>query len=274
MYELLHQFGIVGNRLVAGDHANGVGIAGNAVIRFGKAVELRTVHVGLHTLPSGIETTEISLVAGQRLERGRADGHLVEFALTSVRLNHATDHRIGFVGSERGESLAVEILRGFDFSVGSERTPDGAWLLLYLQHLLDGCALNSVRAYVGEIRQCEVGHAVVYGLFGTGLCHGHDINVKTCLFEITLVFRHIYADMIGVGRPGQHEGHFGQIAAARCCACCGIVALSACGNAEQHGDCAEECDYCACDVSTCGGVMPAEDAHKAISLESVLSIVF
>ena len=112
LYELLHQFGIVGNRLVAGDHANGVGIAGNAVIRFGKAVELWTVHVGLHTLPSGIETTEISLVAGQRLERGRADGHLVEFALTSVRLNHATDHRIGFVGSERGESLAVEILRG------------------------------------------------------------------------------------------------------------------------------------------------------------------
>lgn len=79
--------------------------------------------------------------------------------------------------------------------------------------------------------------------------------------------------MIGVGRPGQHEGHFGQTAAV-CCACCGIVALPACGDAEQHGDCAEECDDFTCDVSMCGGVMPAEDAHKAISLESIFSTVF
>lgn len=117
------------------------------------------------------------------MERGCADGHLVEFALAAVKLDHAADHRIGFVGAEGGEGFAVEILWRFDFSVGSERTPDGAWLLLHLQHLLDGCALDGIRAYVGEIRQCEVGHAVVHSLFGTGLCHGHDIDVKTCLLK-------------------------------------------------------------------------------------------
>ncbi len=41
--------------------------------------------------------------------------------------------------------------------------------------------------HVGEVRQCEVGHAVVHGLFGTGLGHGHDIHVKAGVLEVALV---------------------------------------------------------------------------------------
>ena len=89
--------------LVVGDDADGVRIARHAVIRFGKAVELRTVHVGLHTLPSSIETTEISLVAGQRLERGRADGHLVECRpyLRPTESCDGSPHRIRWIRTWR-----------------------------------------------------------------------------------------------------------------------------------------------------------------------------
>ena len=151
LYELLHKSWVGGDGLVAGDHADGVRIARHAVIRLGEAVELWTVHVGLYAFPCGVKSAEIGLLAGQRLERGRADGHLVERALAAVGLDHAADHRVGFVRAERGESLAVEVLRRLDRSVRCKRAPDGAWFLLYLQHLLDFCAFQRVCAHIGEV---------------------------------------------------------------------------------------------------------------------------
>lgn len=43
--ELLDQVGIVLDGLVIGDDADGVGVAGHAIVRLGEAVELRAVHV-------------------------------------------------------------------------------------------------------------------------------------------------------------------------------------------------------------------------------------
>ena len=103
---------------------------------------------------------------------------LSNFALAAIGLDHAAHHGIGLVGAEGGEGLAIQILRGLDGGVGRQCAPNGARLLLYLQHLLDVSALQRVDAHVGQVGQGEVGHTVVHGLFGTGLGHGHDIHVK------------------------------------------------------------------------------------------------
>ena len=195
----------------------------------------------MYAFPCGVKSAEIGLLAGQRLERGRADGHLVERALAAVGLDHAADHCVGFVGAERGEGLAVEILRGLDVLVRRERTPDGARLLLHLHDLFDFRALKRVNAHVGEVGQREIRHAVVHGLLRAGLRHRHDVHVKTGLLEIAFVLRHIHADMVGVGRPRKHERHLGEVVAVRR-GFRGVVALPACGHADEHGDRAEDCD--------------------------------
>ena len=201
LHELPYESRIGGYGLVAGDNADGVGVAWHAIIRLGEAVELRAVHIGLHPFPSGVEAAKIGFAAGQRLECGCAHGHFVERAFAAVRLDHAADHRVGFVRAERGEGLAIEILRGFDRLVRGERTPDGARLLLHLHNLFDLRALGGVHAHVGQIRQREIGLAVVRRLFGAGLCHRHDVHIKADLLEVPLVLRHVDADVVGVWRP-------------------------------------------------------------------------
>ena len=132
----------------------------------------------MHAFPRGVEAAEIGLAGFHGLEGGGADGHLVEFALAAIGLDHAAHHGIGLVGAEGGEGLAIQILRGLDGGVGRQCAPNGARLLLHLQHLLDVSALQRVDAHVGQVGQGEVGHTVVHGLFGTGLGYGHDIHVK------------------------------------------------------------------------------------------------
>ena len=91
--ELLDQVGIVLDGLVIGDDADGVGVAGHAIVRLGEAVELRAVHVGLHAFPRGVEAAEIGLAGFHGLEGGGADGHLVEI--------RPCRHRFGSCGAPR-----------------------------------------------------------------------------------------------------------------------------------------------------------------------------
>ena len=233
LHEFPYKSRIGGDGLVVGDDADGVRIAGHAVVGLGEAVEFRAVHAGLHAFPRGVEAAEIGFAAGKRLERGRADGHLVELAFAAVGLDHATDHGVGLAGAERGERLAVQILRSRDRGVGRQRAPDGARLLLHLHHLLDLRAFDGIDAHVRQIRQREIGLPVVHRLLGSGLCHGHDVDVEPCLLEIAFVLRHIHADMVGVGRPGKHEGDFGGAVGA---GGIGGVCLTACGDGRGHGD--------------------------------------
>ena len=112
--ELPHQIRIGGDGFGVGDDSDGVRIARHAVIGFGEAIEFRTVHICLHAFPSGVESAEVGFAARQCLECGCADRHFVERALAAIGLDHAADHRVGFVRAERGEGLAVEVLRGLD----------------------------------------------------------------------------------------------------------------------------------------------------------------
>ena len=67
--------------------------------------------------------------------------------------------------------------------------------------MFDLRALGGVHAHVGQIRQREIGLAVVRRLFGAGLCHRHDVHIKADLLEVPLVLRHVDADVVGVWRP-------------------------------------------------------------------------
>lgn len=154
-------------------------------------------------------------------------------------MDHAAHHGIGLVGAEGGEGLAIQILRGLDGGVGRQCAPNGARLLLHLQHLLDVSALQRVDAHVGQVGQGEVGHTVVHGLFGTGLGHGHDIHVKAGVLEVALVLGHVHADVVGIGCPGKHESDLLEVGGVGVGGV-GGVGLATCGETESHGKGAHE----------------------------------